>query len=313
MDVRAAHLERPCASSLWARGRLPRATRCSSCAPAPRRSSGPSAPRAVLNLRHERLRTARVSAVRYSIPTWRAERTSCSWRSLRDKPPNSMSRWSSTSVPSVATGLPEAGVGASGSGAQESSGNPPNESPVESQTLIAPRASPGAGASPASIRLSIPPSPYLTADGAPLSHSQRSSSNAATGESLHVHPVLEDFESPTDSLPISTSEIRFRHPSDSDEGHQARGELPLSDLRRPNRSSMPDMAEEYRPRPFDPSVLVNRVLGLPSPTSSTTPRPNHSRTQSNLAISSTRTSPFPASPRHDSSNEQLGNNRPGQS
>ena len=215
MDVRAAHLERPCASSLWARGRLPRATRCSSCAPAPRRSSGPSAPRAVLNLRHERLRTARVSAVRYSIPTWRAERTSCSWRSLRDKPPNSMSRWSSTSVPSVATGLPEAGVGASGSGAQESSGNPPNESPVESQTLIAPRASPGAGASPSSIRLSIPPSPYLTPGGAPLSHSQRSSSNAATGESLHVHPVLEDFESHTDSLPISTSEIRSSKPFDS--------------------------------------------------------------------------------------------------
>ncbi|KJA27599.1 hypothetical protein HYPSUDRAFT_51655 [Hypholoma sublateritium FD-334 SS-4] len=219
------------------------------------------------------------------------------------------SRWSNTTVPSVATGPPEAGAGPTGSGAHESTG----ESAGESQALVAPRASLGTGASPVSMRLSIPPSPYLAAEGGALSHSQRSSSNAPTGESLHVHPVLEDFESPTDSLPISTSEIRFRHPSDSEEGHQARRGLPLPDLRRPNRSSMPDMAEEYRPRPFDPSVLVNRVLGLSSPTSSTTPRPNHSRTQSNLAISSTRTSPFPASPRHDSSNEQLSNNRPGQS
>lgn len=223
--------------------------------------------------------------------------------------PEPRSRWSNTTVPSVATGPPDAGAGPSGSGAHESAG----ESAGESQALVAPRASTRTGASPASMRVSIPPSPYLAAEGGALSHSQRSSSNAPTGESLHVHPVLEDFESPTDSLPISTSEIRFRHPSDSEEGHQARRGLPLPDLRRPNRSSMPDMAEEYRPRPFDPSVLVNRVLGLSSPTSSTTPRPNHSRTQSNLAISSAGTSSFPASPRHDSSNEQLSNNRPGQS
>ncbi|KAF8971212.1 hypothetical protein BDZ97DRAFT_1914217 [Flammula alnicola] len=232
------------------------------------------------------------------------------WRSL-PLPPliiEPKSRWSNTTVPSVFTN-----PGGPGGNNNDSSG--------ESQGRGSPTAS---STFPITVQVDIPPSPHHVMNPEPTTanrQSQRSSSTQASstqaGAPLHVHPLLEDMESPTESIPMSVSDLHFRH-SDSEDAADSRrvtdqGSLGLHLGQHPPLPGT-STADEYRPRPFDPSILVSRVLGLPSPTSTSTLRPGHSRSASGAAASSSAISTFPTSSRHDlnSSNDQMNTSRLGQ-
>ncbi|KDR67573.1 hypothetical protein GALMADRAFT_130366 [Galerina marginata CBS 339.88] len=198
------------------------------------------------------------------------------------------SRWSNTTVPSVATN-PAA---------------PANESSGESQMMSRSEARSTTDSStfPIQVQVNIPPSPHHIMDSYPQRRS-RASGLTQSGDLLHVHPPMENLESPTDSIPMSVSDLHFRH-SDSEENPSSRRTTEGSTAHPPLPGS--PSADEFRPRPFDPSILVSRVLGMPPLASpSTTARPGgHSRSASAAAPPSLNS--FPSSrPGPDQSNEHL--------
>ena len=153
------------------------------------------------------------------------------------------SRWSNTTMPSVASHP----VGGSGGYVDESqpqagesptaleygSGSSSADSP-SSQKVAAPRSSDGVSIArsntfPISVHLTIPPSPHhimdfqiqseppieevdSSSDGRPLSHV----SDITQENPVHVHPILGNLESPTESIPKSVSDVHFQD-SDSDD------------------------------------------------------------------------------------------------
>ncbi|KAF8149484.1 hypothetical protein B0H34DRAFT_802469 [Crassisporium funariophilum] len=198
------------------------------------------------------------------------------------------SRWSNTTVPSMMTNNGGTSNGSSG----ESAKVPASLSEVQST---------GSSMFPISVQVDIPPSPHHVMDSPRRSQGSALTQNV---EHLHVHPPLENLESPTESIPMSVSDLHFRH-SDSEENPDSRRNTNMSFS--PQQSAHPPLPgtspEPYRSRPFDPSILVSRVLGLPSPTSTVTVRPGHSRSAS---ITVSAFSPFP-SPRYglNPSNDRL--------
>ncbi|KAF9479036.1 hypothetical protein BDN70DRAFT_712746 [Pholiota conissans] len=275
---------------------------------------------------------------------------------MEDEP---KSRWSNTTVPSIATN-PQAE-------AHESSGDSqmhPRDDDDDGRRLTADSSMfpISISAVPSSSRHHLLPDPALaptiptTTTAAPAPHSHRTSSSQSDSN-LHVHPtsMLENFESPTESLPLSTSEIRFRHASDSsgpsDEfgfaspsarrrrrgrhlsitaGDDANPNTAVEDEDENNENNDNDDTDNDNeaqylplPRPFDPTILVNRVLGMTPPTTSSSftarPLPPPSRSPSNFGMSSSTGSVFPfnggaaaGGARRDSgSNEVLGGGRGG--
>ncbi|KAF8894333.1 hypothetical protein CPB84DRAFT_1293010 [Gymnopilus junonius] len=191
-------------------------------------------------------------------------------------PTEPRSRWSNTTVPTISTGPAASSLAA-----------PVNDSSSESSKDHPPRPelhSSDSNTFPILVHVVMPtPLPVIdTTTGSnpnPHRRSQASTSNQSNftqaGEPLHVHPVLGNLESPTspaDSIPLTMSEIHFVN-SDGEEAARSR--------RTTDVSSLPPGApsDEFQPRPFDPSILVSRVLGTPPP-SSATARPIHTRSAS---------------------------------
>ncbi|KAF9479030.1 hypothetical protein BDN70DRAFT_879187 [Pholiota conissans] len=246
------------------------------------------------------------------------------------------SRWSNTTVPSIATN-PQGEVGHESSG--ESHVHPRDDDDGRRLTADSSIFPISISAIPSSSHHHLLPEPApaitttTTSTAAP--HSHRTSSSQSDSN-LHVHPtsMLENFESPTESLPLSTSEIRFRHASDSSGPSDEFGFVSPSARRRrrgrhlsitaaaddantaaveddenynENENDENDNDENYNdndeaqylplPRPFDPTILVNRVLGMTPPTTSSSftarPLPPPSRSPSNFGLSSSTGSVFP--------------------
>ena len=185
------------------------------------------------------------------------------------------SRWSNTTAPSL---MSKASNNRNSSG---TSGNGSSTSPLDSQSFAVP------------VRLSIPTSTY---------HTSRRSRVSGLTENLHLHPTLEGLESPTESVSMSVSELHFRQ-SVSEENMGA------SNSRRTTESSLvfvsshappppplPTRHDEFIPRPFDPSILVNRVLGLPSPASASTVTAARSAAGGGSAAASSPAVPYDLSP-----------------
>jgi len=193
------------------------------------------------------------------------------------------SRWSNTTAPTVTTTSYGGGV----------SSYHGNVSSGESQYLGIPtgddefRHFSTSSTFPIPVQISIPPSPHHIMEhtpspssgsnqssGAPEPQSFRVSGTTQGSGELHVHPAMsmDNVDSPTETIPVSDSDIQFRHSFATDSDPHTGSVAP------PSTST----GDEFRSRPYDPSVLVSRVLGLPSPTSSTTARPpvSHGRTLS---------------------------------
>lgn len=208
------------------------------------------------------------------------------------------SRWSNTTVPTIATGP-----------AAPSVAPPANDSSSESHQVQP--SSPEAHSSdsntfPIPVQVIIPPTPHRVMDTAtdpdPKPHRRSQTSNQSNftqgGEPLHVHPVLENLESPTDSIPLTMSEIHFVN-SDGEDAAHSRRTTDVSSLQPPVAP-----LEEFQPRPFDPSILVSRVLGI-SPPSSATTRPGHARSASAAATFSSFPSSSPQRPGPSQSNDHF--------
>ncbi|PPQ89465.1 hypothetical protein CVT25_011991 [Psilocybe cyanescens] len=196
------------------------------------------------------------------------------------------SRWSNTTVPSIATNLAAAA-------ANDSSGESHKVSPSEARST-------DSSTFPIAVQVNIPPSPHHIMDynlpQARQSRTSRVSGFTQAGDHLHIHPSLEDMDSPTDSIPISVSDLHFRH-SDSEDLSSRR-----NTVEGPTHPPLPgNFIEEYRSRPFDPSIIVNRVLGLPSPISTSA---DLSRSES-TAVPTPSFSAFPQRSSNNTSNEQL--------
>ncbi|PPR01256.1 hypothetical protein CVT24_006020 [Panaeolus cyanescens] len=200
------------------------------------------------------------------------------------------SRWSNTTMPSLKTNAP--GLQASSS---SGSGKSPSSGEVEMGAETEGGLSTDSSTFPIPFKIAIPPSshhilqPESSSEGqsrskkSSRSRSQRSRADSAraltvasgkTGNSqlsgLYVHPEMGGLDSPTESMgPMSVSELHFSHSLES-EGLASKRTTSSSMPLFTNGEELPPLPEEYRPRPFDPSILVNRVLGLPSPGVSST-------------------------------------------
>lgn len=88
----------------------------------------------------------------------------------------------------------------------------------------------------------------------------------------------------------AVSELHFRHSvSEENIGLNSRRTTESSLVFVSSHPPLPTRHDDFMPRPFDPSILVSRVLGLSSPTSTMTARGHSSPT-----LSSPR--PFASSP-----------------
>ena len=188
-----------------------------------------------------------------SRSAWSEERQ----RGVLDPPVEEKSRWSNTTVPSLMSKSSHNGNNSStsGNGSSDNSNKVSEPHSVQSSTF------------PIPIRVSIPSS-Y---DNSMVSARRSRTSGLTTGDTLHIHPRFESLESPTEtmSIPMSAvSELHFRQSVSEDNV--------AFNSRRTTESSLvfvsshhpplPTRHDELMPRPFDPSILVNRVLGLPHPT-----------------------------------------------
>lgn len=212
------------------------------------------------------------------------------------------SRWSNTTVPTVTTsygGGPSSYHGNVSSGESQYLGIPTGDDEFRHFST--------SSTFPIPVQISIPPSPHHIMEHTPspsgdssqssgplqLQSIRASATTQGSGE-LHVHPPMpiDNVDSPTEAA-VSDSDIQFRHSFATDSDPHIEGVAP------PSTSN----DDEFRSRPYDPSVLVSRVLGLPSPTSSTTARPSasHGRTQSTPSLSIPRSMPTSRSDLNSSS------------
>lgn len=172
------------------------------------------------------------------------------------------SRWSDTTVPSMQSKWSNNGNNsnsASGNGSSDNSKHFSEPRSLQSSTF------------PIPIRVSIPPSSYgnTMTSGRP---SLTSGLTQTASDHLHVHPPFEGLESPTESIPMSAvSELHFRQSvSEENIGFNSRRTTESSLVFVSSHPPLPTRHhDDFMPRPFDPSILVNKVLGL-SPTSTTT-------------------------------------------
>ena len=186
------------------------------------------------------------------------------------------SRWSNTTVPSVSSKLSNnrnSSNSASGNGSSDSSRKISEPCSIQSSTIP--------------IRVSMPPSSCGNTMGSLTSRLSQ------TADNLHVHPPFESLESPTESIPMSAvSELHFRQSvSEENIGFNSRRTTESSLVFVSSHPPLPTRHDDFMPRPFDPSILVSRVLGLSSPTPSMTAHPAGC---SNTAVLSPR--PFTSLP-----------------
>ena len=187
-----------------------------------------------------------------SRSAWSEERQ----RGVLDPPVEEKSRWSNTTVPSLKSKSSHLGnnSSASGNGSSDSSNKITEPHSVQSSTF------------PIPIRVSIPSS-Y---DNSMVSARPSRTSGLTTGDTLHIHPRFEGLESPTESMSIpmsAVSELHFRQSvSEENVGFNSRRTTESSLVFVSSHPPLPTQHDEIMPRPFDPSILVNRVLGLPHPT-----------------------------------------------
>ena len=189
-----------------------------------------------------------------SRSAWSEERH----RSTLDPPVELKSRWSNTTVPSLKSKSSHNGIdgsGASGNGISVSSNKISEAQSVQSSTF------------PIPIRVSIPSS----FDHSVMSARPSRISGLTTGDTLHVHPPFESLESPTESMSIpmsAVSELHFRQSvSEENVGFNSRRttESSIVFVSSSHPPPLPSTRhDEIMRRPFDPSILVNRVLGLSS-------------------------------------------------
>jgi hypothetical protein len=115
---------------------------------------------------------------------------------------------------------------------------------------------------PIPIRVSIPSS-YDNS----MSARRSGISGFTTGDTLHIHPPFESLESPTEtmSIPMSAvSELHFRQSvSEENIAFNSRRTTESSLVFVSSHPPLPTRYDdELMPRPFDPSILANRVLGI---------------------------------------------------
>ena len=183
-----------------------------------------------------------------SRSAWSEERQ----RGVLRPPVEEKSRWSNTTMPSLKS---------SEFGNSNASGNGSSDS---SKKISGPH-SPQSSTFPIPIRVSIPSS-----NDNSIVSAQRTSGLTQTGDTLHIHPPFGSLESPTESMSIpmsAVSELRFRQSVSEDNiGFNSRRTTESSLVFVSSHPPLPTRHDEFMPRPFDPSILVNRVLGLSPPT-----------------------------------------------
>ena len=200
---------------------------------------------------------------------WSEERR----RSNLDPPVELKSRWSNTTVPSLKSKSSHYGNNSNGGDSSHKTSEPQS---VHSSTY------------PIPIHVSIP----STSDHS-IKSARPSRISGLTGDNLHVHPPFESLESPTEStsIPLSAvSELHFRQSvSEENVGFNSRRttESSLVFVSSSHPPPLPTRPDENTPRPFDPSILVNRVLGLSSHPTMTAHAP---------ATTTTATSVYPSPP-----------------
>lgn len=134
---------------------------------------------------------------------------------------------------------------------------------------------------PIAVQVTVSPSPHHIMDAHPPTQPYRRSGMSGVSDNpIHIHPHLEIIDSPTDSIPMSVSDLHFRH-SDEEDGPRSRrvtgSSLTYARQGQPGHPLLPESSSaDDRIRPFDPSILVSRVLGLPP----TPVREGHSRSAS---------------------------------
>jgi len=202
---------------------------------------------------------------------------SIAYQSIQESEPKS--RWSN-----VTASTNPASAGASASSA---SGGTNESSSGKSKRGIAAVAARSTGSStfPITVQVNVPPSPHhIMVDPSPTRPYRRSALSGMSDSQLHTHPHLETIDSPTDSIPMSVSDLHFRH-SDEEDGPNSRrvtgSSLTYAALQGGQHPPLPgSLSANDRTRPFDPSILVSRVLGLPSPTRIPTVQEGQSRSAS---------------------------------
>ncbi|TFK44161.1 hypothetical protein BDQ12DRAFT_708173 [Crucibulum laeve] len=184
------------------------------------------------------------------------------------------SRWSNTTAPSMATNHDRMATTSSAVS---------QISPVsESQSL-------SSSTFPIPFSVSIPPSPYHAE--IPVNSQPRGSSSTSNPDHLHVHPPIENLESPTDSIPMSVSDLHFRNSymeSAQDPNSRRTSFVPHTT----NHPPLPGLAQATERKDFmaplsTPNYIVERVLGLNSPNESMLARTGHSRGGSSSAFFNT--------------------------
>lgn len=148
-----------------------------------------------------------------------------------------------------------------------------------------PDRSTGSSTFPIAVRVTFPPSPHHITDiHSPTRPYRRSEMSGVSDNLLHTHPHLESIDSPTDSIPMSVSDLHFRHSDDEDGPHSRRvtgSSVMNAPQGQPGHPPLPGSSSaDDRIRPFDPSILVSRVLAL----SPTPMHEGHSRSASATAV-----------------------------
>ncbi|EFI28248.1 hypothetical protein CC1G_14273 [Coprinopsis cinerea okayama7 len=241
--------------------------------------------------------------------------------------PEERSRWSSSNSAGVSVGDEgrgvqfEGGFGGlgNGKGNGNSNGDGENKSPTsggESSSSGGTQRSTRSTTFPIPVQISIPRNSQFLSPHRQVRLSTSGSSSRS--DPVHVHPMMENLESPTDSIPISASDVNFTYSDDEPLPAIAQGRSrafmdrdsvlvgPMSPFRAvpPSPSTEQhhgthesDEAAVGPPTPLptglsSPNYIVQRVLGLSSPASSVTARPpgpssqSHSHSHSQLDLHS---------------------------
>ena len=120
------------------------------------------------------------------------------------------SRWSDV----TASTNPASLGGSSASGGMNESSSSSGKSRRGMAGLAA--RSTGSSTFPIAVRVTVPPSPHHIMDHSPTQPYRRSGMSGISDNLIHTHPHLETIDSPTDSIPMFVSDLRFRH-SDSED------------------------------------------------------------------------------------------------
>lgn len=229
--------------------------------------------------------------------------------------PEERSRWSSTNTGPSIHARNEQSINTE----QPAHGGNTESSPKTPPPLPSSSSSSGAGAGsngntpPATAGRANPPVPISIPSNAQFLNPHRSrfrvsiatatsGASSARSDPVHVHPAIESLDSPTDSIPVSATDLKFLKHSSSEVSHISPGRLPrggggrgtdqhappsslplISPFRAPPPSPSENThSEQQRQRQqqeapptglSSPNYIVHRVLGLHSPAPSAASAP----------------------------------------